>query len=199
MNAYSLLPSSGRAENWSSLESLKLNKEVGRKSNFGSQYIYLAYTTVSFSNVVMHMCFFLYMSCVFLELPCCPSATPCPIRPCLRRPLSWPRVKAKAQKGQMSSADTLSCTNSSWQCLGSAAGYQTHTSCDRVSLKKWNVSELILKKPLFKEVGESLVFSPKASLMWPLRPHFVRSSTGLNHMISSVTEKEKTRWQSTIK
>lgn len=36
-----------------------------------------------------------------------------------------------------------------------------------------------------------LIFSPNASLMWPLRPHLVFSSTGLNHKISSDTGEKK--------
>lgn len=42
-------------------------------------------------------------------------------------------------------------------------------------------------------------FSPKASLMWPLRPHFDRSSTGLNHIISSVTERNKEQVECELK
>lgn len=126
-------------------------------------------------------------------------STPCPGRQTPLCPLSWPRAKARARRGHTSSEGTLSCTNSSSRCLVSAADCRTHTSCDRVFLRKITCgSQNQEVRKLF--VGTEVFFcqrfnilSPKASLMWPLRPHFVLSSTGLNHMISSdVKKKQKT-------
>lgn len=69
-----------------------------------------------------------------LWLSHCPSTIPCPSRPSPLCLLSWPRVEAEAHRGHTSSEDTLSCTNSSGQCLESAADYQIHISCDHVFL-----------------------------------------------------------------
>lgn len=107
----------------------------------------------------------------------------------------------------MSSGDKLSCTNSSGLCLEIAADYRIHTSCDHVFLKNIksdfndDANSIPKKKKILKSIHLSnaagsefcfRIFSPKASLIWPLRPHLVRSSTGLNHMISSVRETKRT-------
>lgn len=119
---------------------------------------------------------------------------PCLSHPSLPYPLSWPRVKVRAHRGHMSSEDTLSCTNSSGLCPESAADYQIHTSCGHVFLDKMKnisqnsqeIKDTTAKGCKFKFSLD--IFSPNASLMWPLRPHFVRSSTGLNQTISSDAE-----------
>lgn len=119
---------------------------------------------------------------------------PCPSHPALHYPLSWTKVKVRAHMGHKSSVDTLSCTNSSGLCLESVADYQIHTSCDHVFLVRLNMVVRLHRQQTLIITCTSLVFkfsSPKASLMWPLQPHLVRSSTGLNHKISSETERKK--------
>lgn len=188
---YTLLPSSGLKGPGSKLDSFEIRKaqdtlQLNRRSFGSKNFNWIQMRASGLQSISINTC------CVyFLQWP-----IPCPSPACRPCPLSWPRVKVGAHKGHKSSEGTLSCTNSSALCLEMAAGYQIHTSCDRVFLEIWNMAVRNHTEVAGKVICLFcfIMFSPKASLMWPLRPHFVRSSTGLNHIMSSDTERKKAQW-----
>lgn len=75
----------------------------------------------------------------------------------------------------------LSNTHFMWPCVPGEIKYGSQNSQE--------ITDIIHRS--YRQEFFCFSFSPNASLMWPLRPHFVRSSTGLNHMISSDTEINK--------